>query len=122
MPKRPGEVFAFRLLDRLQHGDQKDLADKSGVSVASFSKWRSWAKAARAGKRPPKSARYPNPSLTEVEQIAAVLKVAPAHLISELVGPDGRAAVSEAVAADLDRLRELDRRLQAIQEFSTGKK
>jgi hypothetical protein len=114
MPRRPGEVFAYRLLDRIRHGEQERLADLAGMSVASFSKWRSWASAQREGVAPPKTARYPNPSLTELERIAAVLEVAPAHLISDEIGPDGYAPLSPQDRLDLERLRALEQQMRDL--------
>lgn len=91
------------------------MAALAGVSTESFSKWRSWAKAQRSGHQPPKTARYPNPSLTELEQIASALKVAVTHLISEDIDSEGNLIkpVDETlrrqfdqVAAELQKLGE----------------
>ncbi len=62
--------------------------------------------------------RFPNPDLTELERIAAAMKVTPLYLISEDVRPDGSPTTTldaQAIRAELDAilaaLGELARRL-----------
>ncbi len=85
------------------------ISAKAGISAETFSLWRT-------------GARYPNPDLKELERIATALKVSVLYLISEDVGPDGRPAPSDADREELERLRELEKRIRgAAADLLTSK-
>jgi transcriptional regulator with XRE-family HTH domain len=99
-----GAVLAQRIRELVKRGTAARISAEAGISAETFSLWRT-------------GARYPNPDLKELERIAEALGVSPLHLISEEVGPDGRLPPSADERAELDRLRELERRVRAASDL-----